>query len=84
MYEQGWIHSRQLEIIEFLREENRVLREQLGGRRCDSSMTGKAERPMDPGCQDGQGLAAPRLWGTRTVASASTRSTIAFADIVRL
>jgi hypothetical protein len=29
----GWIHSRQLEVIEFLREENRVLREQLGGRR---------------------------------------------------
>ncbi len=29
----GWIHSRQLEVIAFLREENRVLREQLGGRR---------------------------------------------------
>ena len=29
----GWMHSRQLEVIEFLREENRVLREQLGGRR---------------------------------------------------
>src|SRR5690349_24304366 len=29
----GWINSRQLEIIAFLREENRVLREQLGGRR---------------------------------------------------
>jgi hypothetical protein len=29
----GWIHSRQLEAIEFLREENRVLREQLGGRK---------------------------------------------------
>jgi hypothetical protein len=29
----GWIHSRQLEVIDFLREENRVLREQLGGRR---------------------------------------------------
>jgi hypothetical protein len=28
----GWIHSRQLEVIDFLREENRVLREQLGGR----------------------------------------------------
>jgi len=34
--------------------------------------------------QEGQGLAAPRLRGTRTVASASTRSMIAFADIVRL
>jgi hypothetical protein len=29
----GWIHSRQLEVIDFLHEENRVLREQLGGRR---------------------------------------------------
>ena len=29
----GWIHSRQLEVIDFLQEENRVLREQLGGRR---------------------------------------------------
>jgi len=29
----GWIHSSQLEVIDFLREENRVLREQLGGRR---------------------------------------------------
>jgi hypothetical protein len=29
----GWIHSRQLEVIDFLREENRVLREQIGGRR---------------------------------------------------
>jgi putative transposase len=29
----GWIHSRQLEVIDFLREENRVLREQLGGQR---------------------------------------------------
>ena len=29
----GWIHSRQLEVIDFLREENRVLREQLGRRR---------------------------------------------------
>jgi len=29
----GWVNARQLEVIEFLREENRVLREQLGGRR---------------------------------------------------
>jgi hypothetical protein len=27
----GWIHSRQLEVIDFLQEENRVLREQLSG-----------------------------------------------------
>src|SRR6195256_4843810 len=29
----GWVNRRQLEIVEYLQEENRVLREQLGGRR---------------------------------------------------
>ena len=29
----GWMNQRQLQAIEYLREENRVLREQLGGRR---------------------------------------------------
>ena len=29
----GWVNRRQLEVVEYLREENRVLREQLGGRR---------------------------------------------------
>ena len=29
----GWMNQRQLEIIDYLREENRVLREQLGRRR---------------------------------------------------
>jgi hypothetical protein len=29
----GWMNQRQLQTIEYLREENRVLREQLGGRR---------------------------------------------------
>jgi putative transposase len=29
----GWVNRRQLDVIEFLREENRVLREQFGGRR---------------------------------------------------
>jgi hypothetical protein len=29
----GWVNRRQLEIVAFLQEENRVLREQLGGRR---------------------------------------------------
>jgi putative transposase len=29
----GWMNQRQLQLIEYLREENRVLREQLGGRR---------------------------------------------------
>src|SRR6476620_3661164 len=29
----GWMNHRQLQVIEYLREENRVLREQLGERR---------------------------------------------------
>src|ERR671912_2590850 len=29
----GWMNQRQLHAIDYLREENRVLREQLGGRR---------------------------------------------------
>src|SRR5262245_8625056 len=29
----GWMNQRQLRVIAYLREENRVLREQLGGRR---------------------------------------------------
>jgi transposase InsO family protein len=29
----GWMNQRQLRVIDYLREENRVLREQLGGRR---------------------------------------------------
>ena len=29
----GWMNQRQLQVIDYLREENRVLREQLSGRR---------------------------------------------------
>ena len=29
----GWMNQRQLHVIDYLREENRVLRERLGGRR---------------------------------------------------
>jgi hypothetical protein len=29
----GWVNRRQLEVIAYLREENRVLKEHLGGRR---------------------------------------------------
>jgi hypothetical protein len=32
----GWVQARQLEVIDFLREENRVVREQIGGR-CECS-----------------------------------------------
>ena len=29
----GWMNQHRLQVIDYLREENRVLREQLGGRR---------------------------------------------------
>ena len=29
----GWVNRRQVEVVEYLQEENRILREQLGGRR---------------------------------------------------
>ena len=33
MFFAGWVHRSQLEVICYLKEENRVLREQLDGRR---------------------------------------------------
>ena len=32
----GWISRQQLDVIEYLQEENRVLKERLGGRPCAS------------------------------------------------
>ena len=29
----GWINRRQVDVIEYLQEENRVMKERLGGRR---------------------------------------------------
>jgi hypothetical protein len=29
----GWVNRRQLEVIDYLKEENRILREHVGGRR---------------------------------------------------
>ena len=34
----GWMNQRQQQVIEYLVEENRVLREQIGTRVCDSLM----------------------------------------------
>ena len=33
----GWVNRRQVEVLEYLREENRILREQLGDRRLRST-----------------------------------------------
>ena len=35
----GWMNQQQLELVDYLREENRVLREQLGQRRLRFNMT---------------------------------------------
>ena len=36
----GWMNQRQLQVIDYLREENRVLREQLeAGVECDATTT---------------------------------------------
>ena len=41
----GWMNQRQLQVIDYLREENRVLREQLGERRLASPMTSDGDWP---------------------------------------
>ena len=46
----GWMNQQQLELIDYLREENRVLREQLGQRRLrfnDEQRRRLAVRPRD-------------------------------------
>ena len=34
----GWVHRHQQDVIAYLVEENRVLKEQLCGRRCESHL----------------------------------------------
>src|ERR1035438_7078494 len=49
----GWMNQHQLQIIDYLREENRVLREQLGGRRVrfnDDQRRRLAAKGVDRGC----------------------------------
>ena len=38
----GWVNRHQLDIIDYLRAENRVLKEHLSGQRCDSAWDGLA------------------------------------------
>jgi hypothetical protein len=42
----GWMNQRQLQVIDYLREENRVLREQLGGRRLRLNTTSAVDWPL--------------------------------------
>ena len=41
----GWMNQRQLHIIDYLREENRVLREQLGDHRLRFKLQAHSEDP---------------------------------------
>jgi hypothetical protein len=41
----GWMNQQQRQVIECLREENRVLREQLGGRRMARILKGNTLGP---------------------------------------
>jgi hypothetical protein len=41
----GWINRHQLDVIDYLQEENRVLKERLGGRRLRSPMPNAVDSP---------------------------------------
>jgi hypothetical protein len=44
----GWMNQRQLQIIDYPRQENRVLREQLAGGGCGSTTTSAVDWPLGP------------------------------------
>ena len=49
----GWMNQQQQQAIEYLREENKVLREQLGGRRL--RLTDEQRRRLPPKQKDSAG-----------------------------
>jgi hypothetical protein len=70
----GWIHSRQLEVIDFLREENHVLREQLGGRRLRFTDDQRRRLAVRAGPSDVAGWASSPAWSRPTRSCAGTAS----------
>jgi len=42
----GWLNQKQQRVIDYLVEENRVLREQIGQRRLDSTMISGDDSPQ--------------------------------------
>ena len=62
----GWMNQQQLQLIDFLRGENRVLREQLGQRRLRFNGDQRRRWPSEPKdweesfCERWQRLSAPR------------------------
>jgi hypothetical protein len=74
----GWMNQHQLQIIDYLRDENRVLREQLGGRRVrfndDQSrrLAAKAKRLGRPDSGGGLTIVTPETllaWHRRLIAN---------------
>ena len=64
----GWMNQRQQYVIEYLREENRVLREQLGERRLrfnDDQRRRLAVRAKGLGRKNGKRFPACKLYQSR-------------------
>jgi hypothetical protein len=70
----GRIHSRQLEVIDFLREEDRVLREQLGDGAYASPTTSGDAWPSRAGSSAVAGSASSKGWSHPTRSYAGTAS----------
>ena len=69
-----WIHSRQLEVIDFLREANRVLREQLGGRHLRFTDDQRRRLAVKGGPSVVAGWASSPAWSRPTRSCAGTAS----------
>ncbi len=48
----GWLTRQQQDLIDYLREENRILREQLGNRVCVSQMRSAVVLQSEARCSD--------------------------------
>ena len=70
----GWVNSRQLEVIDFLREENRVLREHLGGGRLRFTDDQRRRLAAKAGSSVVAGSASSRPWSRPIRSCAGTAS----------
>jgi hypothetical protein len=73
----GWVNRHQLDVIEYLQEENRVLKERLGGRRIrftdpERRLLARKARALGRKVLNGTSL-KPRLRRTRFCAGTGTR-----------
>jgi hypothetical protein len=70
----GWVIPGQLEVIDFLREENRVLREQIGGRRLRFTDDQRRRPAVKGRVVWVAGSVSLRAWSRPTRSSAGTAS----------